>query len=51
MVPGLKTGRCKKASSNIVSASAASAHDIATLMTLSDETQPPDDTQTVVDET
>ncbi|GMP74247.1 hypothetical protein CsSME_00031714 [Camellia sinensis var. sinensis] len=52
MVPGLKMGRRKKpASGNNASTSATSAHDIATPLTFSDETQPPDDTQTVVEET
>ncbi|XP_028124503.1 uncharacterized protein LOC114321541 [Camellia sinensis] len=47
-----KDGSRKKASSgDIVSAATASPHDVATLMTLCDETQPPNDTQTVVDET
>ncbi|KAL7238356.1 hypothetical protein ACSBR2_004455 [Camellia fascicularis] len=52
MVLGMKTGWHKKASNgNIVSASTASPCDIATLMTLSDETQPLDDIHTAIDET
>ncbi|KAL7243484.1 hypothetical protein ACSBR1_015807 [Camellia fascicularis] len=52
MVPGLKTGRRKKlASGNNASTSATSAHDIAMPLTFSDETQPLNDTQIVVEET
>ncbi|KAL7233504.1 hypothetical protein ACSBR1_017177 [Camellia fascicularis] len=52
MVPGIKTGRRKKATSgNVLSTSEACAQEIGTPMTFSDETQPPDDTQTVVEET
>lgn len=50
MVPGIKTGLWKRATSgNVLSASCA--QEIGTPLTFSDETQPPDDTQTVVDET
>ncbi|KAI8012256.1 Galacturonosyltransferase 8 [Camellia lanceoleosa] len=52
MVPGIKTGRRKRATSgNVLSTSEACAQEIGTPMTFSDETQPPDDTQTVVEET
>ncbi|CAL5369841.1 unnamed protein product [Camellia sinensis] len=52
MVPGIKTGRRKTATSgNILSGSEACPAVIGTPLTLSDETQPPDDTQTVVEET
>ncbi|KAL7234177.1 hypothetical protein ACSBR1_017716 [Camellia fascicularis] len=52
MVPGIKTGRRKRATSgNVLSASKACPQEIGTLLTFSDETQPPDDTQTVVEET
>ncbi|XP_028061330.1 uncharacterized protein LOC114264806 [Camellia sinensis] len=52
MVPGMKTGRRKTATSgNLLSASEACPAVIGTPLTLSDETQPPDDTQTVVEET
>ncbi|GMP86294.1 hypothetical protein CsSME_00039119 [Camellia sinensis var. sinensis] len=52
MVPGIKTGRWKRATSgNVLAASEACQQEIGTLMTFSDETQPPDDTQTVVEET
>ncbi|GMP51895.1 hypothetical protein CsSME_00017945 [Camellia sinensis var. sinensis] len=52
MVPGLKISRRKKpASGNNVSASTTSTHHIATPLTFFDETQPPDDTQIVVEET
>ncbi|GMP83264.1 hypothetical protein CsSME_00037236 [Camellia sinensis var. sinensis] len=53
MVPGMKTGRRKTATSgNVLSGSeACPAAVIGTPLTLSDETQPPDDTQTVVEET
>ncbi|THG14483.1 hypothetical protein TEA_007797 [Camellia sinensis var. sinensis] len=49
MVPGIKTGRWKRATSgNVLAASEACQQEIGTLMTFSDETQPPDDTQTVI---
>ncbi|KAI7982001.1 hypothetical protein LOK49_Contig3G00010 [Camellia lanceoleosa] len=52
MVPGIKTGRQKTTTSgNILSASEACPAVIGTSLTFSDETQPPDDTQTVVEET
>ncbi|CAL5384223.1 unnamed protein product [Camellia sinensis] len=52
MVPGFKTGRRKTATSgNVLSGSEACPAVIGTPLTLSDETQPPDDTQTVVEET
>ncbi|KAL7260719.1 hypothetical protein ACSBR1_006394 [Camellia fascicularis] len=52
MVPGVKTGRRKRATSgNVLSTSEACQQEIGTPMTFSDETQPPDDTQTVVEET
>ncbi|KAI8020345.1 hypothetical protein LOK49_LG04G02568 [Camellia lanceoleosa] len=52
MVPGLKTGRRKTSTSgNVLPGSEACAAVIGTPLTLSDETQPPDDTQTVVEET
>ncbi|GMP87025.1 hypothetical protein CsSME_00039574 [Camellia sinensis var. sinensis] len=52
MVPGIKTGRRKRATSgNVLSASEAYPQEIGTPLTFSVETQPPDDTQTVVDET
>ncbi|KAI7989749.1 Glutamate dehydrogenase 2 [Camellia lanceoleosa] len=52
MILGLKTGRRKRATSgNDISTSEACPQEIGTPMTLSDETQPPDDTQTVVEET
>ncbi|KAI7988659.1 60S ribosomal protein L10a [Camellia lanceoleosa] len=52
MVPGVKTGRRKRATSgNILSTSKACPQEIGIPMTFSDETQPPDDTQTVVEET
>ncbi|KAI8027468.1 Uncharacterized protein LOK49_LG02G02143 [Camellia lanceoleosa] len=52
MVPGIKTGRRKRPTSgNVLSASEACPQEIGTPLTFSDETQPPDDTQTVVDET
>ncbi|CAL5420669.1 unnamed protein product [Camellia sinensis] len=52
MVPGIKTGRRKRATSgNVLSASEACPQEIGTPLTFSDETKPPDDTQTVVNET
>ncbi|KAL7212845.1 hypothetical protein ACSBR2_015523 [Camellia fascicularis] len=52
MAPGMKTGRRKTATSgNVLSGSEACPAVIGTPLTLSDETQPPDDTQTVVEET
>ncbi|GMQ03260.1 hypothetical protein CsSME_00049134 [Camellia sinensis var. sinensis] len=52
MVLGLKTGRRKRATSgNVLSTFEACAQEIGTPMMFSDETQPPDDTQTVVEET
>ncbi|KAL7243393.1 hypothetical protein ACSBR1_015733 [Camellia fascicularis] len=52
MVPGIKTGRRKRATSHgETSASEACPPGIGTPLTCSDETQPPDDTQTVVEET
>ncbi|KAI7990598.1 Mediator of RNA polymerase II transcription subunit 10b [Camellia lanceoleosa] len=52
MVPGIKTGRRKRATSHgETSASEACPPRIGTPLTCSDETQPPDDTQTVVEET
>ncbi|CAL5431194.1 unnamed protein product [Camellia sinensis] len=52
MVLGIKTGRRKRATSgNVLSTSEACAQEIGTPMTFSDETQPPDDTQTMVEET
>ena len=52
MVPGMKPGRRKTATSgNVLSGSEACPAVIGTPLTLSDETQPPDDTQTVVEET
>ncbi|KAL7199169.1 hypothetical protein ACSBR2_021448 [Camellia fascicularis] len=52
MVPGIKTGRRKRATSgNVLSTSEARPQEIGTPLTFSDETQPPDDTQTVVEET
>ncbi|KAI7980800.1 Serine/threonine-protein phosphatase PP2A-4 catalytic subunit [Camellia lanceoleosa] len=52
MVPGIKTGRRKRATSgNVLSASEACPQEIGTPLTFSDETQPPDNTQIVVDET
>ncbi|KAL7192995.1 hypothetical protein ACSBR2_024746 [Camellia fascicularis] len=52
MVPRCKTGRWKRATSgNILSAFEACPQKIGTPLTFSDEMQPPDDTQTVVDET
>ncbi|GMP92937.1 hypothetical protein CsSME_00042974 [Camellia sinensis var. sinensis] len=52
MVPGIKTGRRKTATSgNVLSGSEACPAVIGTPLTLFDETQPPDDTQTVVEET
>ncbi|CAL5330161.1 unnamed protein product [Camellia sinensis] len=52
MVPGVKTGRRKRATSgNVLSTSEASPQESGTPMMFSDETQPPDDTQTVVEET
>ncbi|KAI7989476.1 Uncharacterized protein LOK49_LG13G02284 [Camellia lanceoleosa] len=52
MVPGIKTGRRKRPTSgNVLSASEACPQEIGTPLTFSDETQPPDDTQTVVEET
>ncbi|KAL7245540.1 hypothetical protein ACSBR2_000802 [Camellia fascicularis] len=52
MVPGTKTGRHKKTTANpIASPLATSAPVIVTPQTLSDETQPPDDTQTFVEKT
>ncbi|THG16280.1 hypothetical protein TEA_000910 [Camellia sinensis var. sinensis] len=48
MVPEIKTGRRKRASSgNVVSASEACPHEIGTPLTFSDGAQLPDDTQTV----
>ncbi|KAL7223333.1 hypothetical protein ACSBR1_024902 [Camellia fascicularis] len=52
MVPKTKTGRHKKTATNpITSPLGTSAHVIVTPQTLSDEIQPPDDTQTFVEET
>ncbi|CAL5351099.1 unnamed protein product [Camellia sinensis] len=52
MVPGVKTGRRKRATSgNVLSTSEACPQESGTPMMFSDETQPPDDTQTVVEET
>ncbi|KAL7176759.1 hypothetical protein ACSBR2_030164 [Camellia fascicularis] len=52
MVPGMKTGRRKKTATDpIASPSGTFAPVIVTPQTLSDETQPPDDTQTFVEET
>lgn len=52
MVPGIKTGRRKRATSaNILSPSEACPPEIGTPLTFSDETQPPDDTQTMAEET
>ncbi|CAL5324437.1 unnamed protein product [Camellia sinensis] len=51
MVPGMKTGRRKKATDLIASPSGTFAPIVVTPQTLSDETQPPDDTQTCVEET
>ncbi|XP_028062808.1 uncharacterized protein LOC114266109 [Camellia sinensis] len=52
MVPGIKTRQRKTATSgNVLSGSEACPAVIGTPLTLSDETQPPDDTQTVVEET
>ncbi|CAL5361184.1 unnamed protein product [Camellia sinensis] len=51
MVPGVKTGRRKRATSgNVLSTSEACPQESGTPMMFSDETQPPDDTQTVVEE-
>ncbi|KAI8017023.1 CMP-sialic acid transporter 5 [Camellia lanceoleosa] len=52
MVPGIKTGRRKRATNgNVLSAFEACPQEIGTPMTFSDETQPPDDTQIVVEKT
>ncbi|KAL7161046.1 hypothetical protein ACSBR2_041654 [Camellia fascicularis] len=52
MVPGTKTGRRKKTATDpIASPSETFAPVVATPQTSSDETQPPDDTQTCVEET
>ncbi|CAL5432785.1 unnamed protein product [Camellia sinensis] len=52
MVPGIEMGRRKTATSgNVLSASEACPPVICTPLTFSDETQPPDETQTVVEET
>ncbi|KAI8023768.1 hypothetical protein LOK49_LG03G02766 [Camellia lanceoleosa] len=52
IVPGMKTGRRKKTTTDpIASPSGTSAHVIVTPQSLSDETQPSDDTQTFVEET
>ncbi|KAI8005526.1 60S ribosomal protein L10a [Camellia lanceoleosa] len=52
MVPRVKIGRRKRATSgNVLSTSEACQQEIGTPMTFSDEMQPPDDTQTVVEET
>ncbi|GMP78074.1 hypothetical protein CsSME_00034145 [Camellia sinensis var. sinensis] len=52
MVPGMKTWRRKKTTTNpIASPSGTSAHVIVTPQTLSNETQLPDHTQTFVEET
>ncbi|GMP82747.1 hypothetical protein CsSME_00036922 [Camellia sinensis var. sinensis] len=52
MVPGMKTRWRKKiATGPIATPSGTSAHVIVTPQTLSDETQPSDDTQTFVEET
>ncbi|KAL7232055.1 hypothetical protein ACSBR2_010133 [Camellia fascicularis] len=52
MVPGMKTRWCKKTATDpITSPSGTFAHVIVTPQTLSDETQPPGDTQTFVEET
>ncbi|CAL5386135.1 unnamed protein product [Camellia sinensis] len=52
MVSGIKTGRRKTTTSgNVLSASEACPAIIGTPLTFTDETQPPDDTQTVVEKT
>ncbi|KAL7263865.1 hypothetical protein ACSBR1_001923 [Camellia fascicularis] len=52
MVPGIKTGRRKRATSgNVLSISEACPQEIGTPLTFSDEMQPPDDIQTVVEKT
>ncbi|KAL7204474.1 hypothetical protein ACSBR2_017532 [Camellia fascicularis] len=52
MVPGMKTGRHKKTTTDpITSPSATFAPVVVTPQTLSDVTQPPDNTQTCVEET
>ncbi|KAL7173760.1 hypothetical protein ACSBR2_033088 [Camellia fascicularis] len=52
MVPGMKAGRRKKTATDpIASPSGTFAPVVVTPQTLSDETQPPDDTQTCVEET
>ncbi|CAL5394688.1 unnamed protein product [Camellia sinensis] len=52
MVPGMKTGRRKKTATDpIASPSGTFAPVVVTPQTLFDETQPPDDTQTCVEET
>ncbi|KAL7209726.1 hypothetical protein ACSBR1_031312 [Camellia fascicularis] len=52
MVPGMKTGRRKKTATDpIASPSGTVAPVVVTPQTLSDETQPPDDTQTCVEKT
>ncbi|KAI7983057.1 Scarecrow-like protein 33 [Camellia lanceoleosa] len=52
MVPGMKTGQRKKTATDpIASPLTTSALVIVTPQTLSDETQPPNDTQTFVEET
>ncbi|KAL7263295.1 hypothetical protein ACSBR1_001464 [Camellia fascicularis] len=52
MVPGMKTWRHKKTKTDpIASPSGTSAHVIVIPLTLSDETQPSDDTQTFMEET
>ncbi|KAI8024202.1 hypothetical protein LOK49_LG03G03878 [Camellia lanceoleosa] len=51
MVPRIKTGQHKRViSGNVLSTSKACPQEIGTPLTFSDETQPPDDTQTVVEE-
>ncbi|KAI8016885.1 hypothetical protein LOK49_LG04G00650 [Camellia lanceoleosa] len=52
MVFGIKTRRRKRATGgNVLSASEACSQEIGTPLTFSNEMQPPDDTQTLVDET
>ncbi|GMQ04346.1 hypothetical protein CsSME_00049794 [Camellia sinensis var. sinensis] len=52
MVPGTKTGRRKKTTTDLIaSPSGTFAPVVVTPQTLSDKTQPPDNTQTCVEET
>ena len=52
MVPGMKTGRRKKTATDpIASPSGTFALVVGTPLTLSDETLPPNDTQTCVEKT